>query len=119
MRVRAAWLCLLCVVSSSSFAQSRAGGTLSWTKDSTFVSTTQARYIMRLELDLRWGSNAWVPLMPGTGTMLTSPAFTLTPSAGTAVNVPMTVQSVNMSEDWLYATGTAPLIIDIASLPVT
>ena len=101
-------------------AQPYEGGTMSWSRDMTFVSTTQSKFDLNIRLVLQW-DGAVTPSRPAVGQVVTAASFRLrlinngvvflTPSFS------LTVTELNTQENWFVGETTLPLVLQNTRLP--
>ncbi|MBM4782689.1 MAG: fibro-slime domain-containing protein, partial [Archangiaceae bacterium] len=108
---------LLLLTPLTSEASRLSGGALTWTRDLTFMSATQARFTLKLRLSLRASFYAPVTV----GQVINGPSVTLTPNGGaaTVVSVPLTVTSINTVDDVIFTEGTAVVTLNLSGLPAS
>ena len=101
-------------------AQPFEGGTLSWSRDTTFVSATQSRFNLYIRLTVQW-NGAVVPTQPSVGQVVTASTFRLRLIRNNLVfQTPaftLTVMEVNAAENWFVGQTTLPLLIQNTNLP--
>jgi hypothetical protein len=97
------------------------GGTLSWERDSSFVSATDVRFNVRVDLTLDW-NGAFTPFQPAVGQDVSNSQFRFSLISNLnlifqTVPFTLTVTEVNATEGWFKASRTLPITIAISRLP--
>jgi hypothetical protein len=114
--------------SAAANASHQLGGNISWQRDTTFVSATQTRFKLHVELVLRWSFFSVTP--PAIGSQVTGEPVVFTFDPNQSVTVPpLTVQTVyfgtgpkpdpKLNDDWMVATGDVTITVLTAALPLT
>jgi hypothetical protein len=105
--------------SQTVFAGPFQGGTISWERDATFVSATEVRFNVRIELTLERNGTFGAPVV---GQQLTNGQFRFTLYSNSApfqtVSFWLMVTSVNETEGWFVASRVVPVTVARSRLPV-
>jgi len=114
---------LMLGASSLAHASHQLGGNISWVRDQTFQSTTDAKFNIHIELPFRWDF-PWAPApRPPLNTTFSEDGtgffhFTYG-SPSQQKDVQFTVATISAQQNWMVGTGDTTITVPLSSLPIT